>query len=257
MERERLRPGASTTCTASRCTSSVSVGERRYRVETRIDARPLEHALAGTRPSLAQRALGAVADDLARSLSGMTEHLEASQVRRTVRPRDGGPGLTCDLVWIDVEYRQRREPERTRSRIGEGQTCIMSASGDSSDATWRFRAGSSTAPDSLQETYGHLADAIGSGVTRDRLPMSLERIARAESAPAYEIRFDGYIKAANAIRGWRALVVRDAEPIARFHLVEEHGHSAIDFVPASSDEERALLRLLAAHLLTGHQTTPH
>jgi hypothetical protein len=252
MTRELLRPGASTTCTPNRCTGSVMVGERRYGVETRIDARPLEHALAGTRPSLAQRAVGAVADDVMVRISGMTEHVEASLVRRTVRPRDGGPVLICDAVWIDVEVRQRHEPEMSRSRIGEGQSCTVSATGDPADATWRFRAGSSTAPDSLRETYGHLVDYAGRGLTRERVPMWLERITTAEAAQAYEVRFDGYISAGNAIRGWRARVERDSVDIARFHLVEEHGRSAVDFHPGLSDDERELLRLLAAHLLITH-----
>jgi hypothetical protein len=251
MSREPLQRGISTTCTPRGCSGSVAAGDFRYAVQTRIDERPLAHVLAETRPSMMSRAVGAMGDDLARLAAEMTEHRTASLVRRTVRPREGGAVMICDLVWVDAEYRIGREPEVTRSRIGEGQSCLVTPTGDTADATWRFRAGAPTAGDSLREHYGHLLGEAGSGVNPRNLPMWLERIALPGSAAKYEVLFDGYISVGGERRGYRAVVARDSVPIARLHLVEEHGRSAIDF-GAVTAEEREMIRLLAAHLLMPH-----
>jgi hypothetical protein len=248
MSREPLQRGMSTTCRPRGCSGSVAAGNFRYDVDTRIDERSLEHVLAGTRPSVMGRVAGAVGDDLARRAFGMTEQRVASLVRRTVGPRGRGAVMICDLVWVDAESRTGAEPEVTRSRIGEGQSCLITPTGDSADATWRFRAGAPTASDSLHEHYGHLLEDAGSGVTRANLPMWLERIAPPGTAASYEVLFDGYVRLGGVIHGFRTVVVRDSVTIARLHLVEEHGRSAIDFGPATA-EERGMIRLLAAHLL--------
>jgi hypothetical protein len=252
MSRESLQRGSSTTCTSRGCSGSVAAGDFRYAIDSRIDERPLAHVLAGTRPSLMSRAVGAMGDGLARRAAGMTEHRTASLVRRTVKPRAGGVVMICDLVWVDAEYRTGREPEVTRSRIGEGHSCLVTPTGDTADATWRFRAGAPTATDSLREHYGHLLGEAGSGVTRRDLPMWLERIAPPGTAASYEVLFDGYIRLGGERRGYRAVVVRDSLPIATIHLLEERGRSAIDFGAATA-EEREMIRLLAAHLLMPDQ----
>jgi hypothetical protein len=250
LTREPLQRGMSTTCTSSRCTSSVSAGDRRYRVETRIDYLSLADALDGTRPSLGSRIAGGIADDLVRRTGFSTSHMQLSLARRTIRPRDGGLQMDCELVWVDDELREGREPTITRRRVAEGMTCVVMASGDTSDASWRFRRGISTAPDSLLGALSHLLDGPGTRVTSEALSMSLERVAPgADYFTSYEVAFEGYITQGGAVRGWRASVRMDAEVIARIHLVAERGKSAVDLSGSVTDEEAEVLRLVAACLL--------
>jgi hypothetical protein len=250
--REEVRLGTES-CLLSRCRQDVRVGEEHLRVESR--ARRLSASeLPGTdRGSLVERAAWATTMWMVRQFGGSTAENLVYAATRTVTGTAGSQWrATCDFAWVDEQTTGRDESSTSVVRMAEAQECRVMATTDTTVVRWRFRRGISPTPESIARALDTLQMSNGQQV-RLVLPMSLERF----DVEAREA--GGYAMAEDTTRsGWTRRPalwhVAHADGVRIASLYVRGASSALaralDLSPAASAEEAAVLRLIAAAVMT-------
>ena len=149
VRREHVELGA-TRCRSQRCRSDVTVGTRRYRVETATRVVSVDEASGRPAPSAGRRAAGAIGGAIARGIGIATSQVVVGLGTRIVTDTAARMALHCDLAWIDEDTRAREggETVTTSARRAEGIACHATRLGDDA-RRWSFRRGIPVAGDSL------------------------------------------------------------------------------------------------------------
>ncbi len=156
-----------------------------------------------------------------------------------------GPGtgeweLRCTVLWIvdeDIEHDRARGEDRvftSRART-EGMDCRAARTTQPDVTVWRFGYGIAPPLDSLAATYDSLA-AEGSPLLSAEPRLELLRLEPGgEVGDRYRVQAEFNTQFG---RNWLRVRTPDDQPLAHIHL-------GIDFAPASSSEEKTILRMIA------------
>lgn len=252
--RARVLP-RETTCRLDRCASSVAVGERRVRIESNHRELSLEELFGGRRPSILRRAARGLGEAALERAGVVTTTSRVAVGQRTVTEPGNPLRLTCEQAWVDEETREKqgREVESTTRRLGEGLDCRAHEATAATDSTgagarWRFSLGVPPSGDGLAAAVDSVLRQ-GTPVSAD-VPMQLERVPAGggTSVPYLVQRDEASVRASYVVTTWR-WAVRRADGTAIGALVRgPFVVDAVDLLPSATEEEGAMLRLLAACL---------
>jgi len=238
---------SSYSCRPGRCQESVKLGEERLRLETRT-RRLSVNDLPGQHHGLVHRAASATGNWLLRQVGGYTEEEAVFTGTRTVTGgAEGRWRATCDFAWVDEVTREKADEPTKVLRMREGQDCRVVAVPETTVVRWRFRRGVAPVPDSLSLVLDTLAMPDQPNGYRLTL-LSLQRFeADGRDAGGYTVatdtsRSDWFSRPAL----WR-VARSDGVRIASLYV---GARVALDLEAAASAEEAAVLRLIAAAVMT-------
>lgn len=255
LQRETVTP-RSTRCTLSRCTGTFDVGSTRVQVQYRANTMSPEEATGRPRAGIARRAADAIGGSVRRGLGGTTSTLTVGRGTRTASIAGAASTLKCEVVWIDEEtsYREDGEDVTEVARLSQGLDCTAVATADTTQVTWRIRAGIPPDADSLRTVFDMVnfpEDFEGGSITLDRTEAG---VVTPYSVSVRDVTITGFIAIPATQWTFRR---RDGTPVGavlrpRLPIdpsdVAPGVTAAVDLAPAADAEERALLRMLGAVL---------
>lgn len=247
--RELVKVGGRT-CSGMNCRTTVTIGERRLRVENTLETVSPDEALGRPTGSRAGRAMSAVGGALLRSTGFQTVSAEVRLGTRTVTDPAGLLALRCREVSINRHTRERNEENDRTEKLAQGIDCAGADAGDSANVRWRLRRGFSLERDSLAHVLDSLRAAAPEPFFDDR-EAALERIVGgAPQRYSLELRDVRAGMFSGTSHHW---VVRRANgaTVGTVHYYAFEGPVAIDIVSGADEEEASLLRLLAGFVAMG------
>lgn len=253
----------SSRCGLRGCTTTFDVSGTRVQVQHTARTMSPEEATGRPRASIARRAAGAIGGSVRRGLGGTTSAVTVGRGTRRASIAGAPSRLRCDVVWIDEEtsFREDGEDVTEVARLSQGIDCTAVSTTDSTQATWRVRAGIPHAADSLRTVFdmGNFPeDFAGSPVTLDRIASG---VATPYSVTMRDVTISGLVAIPATQWTFRR---RDGTPVGgilrpRFTAdqtdVPLPVNVAVDLAPAADEDERALLRMLGAVLGEGFRST--
>jgi hypothetical protein len=237
----------STSCRSDNCRARLSTSQGKLEIRTRARTYA-PHQIPGWERPRGERAVLSTALLAVRWLGGVSEHTRIGLGTRVVSGNAAdGWELRCSVFWVDREQRQqnRRDGDTTSEteRLAQGARCSAVATADTAGVRWRFLAGVAPPRDSLALLYDSLL-AVRSPLIDPWPPMSLERLsAGGEVTERYTIASDLATFANFTIRVRLHVAREGGAALATFHGGDR---SLLDVAPEATQEEAAVLRLVAA-----------
>ena len=251
--REELQSRAWVWSCDSKCRTELRSPHGPIVVSARTDTYGLHEVRGWNTGSTAGRVVGGILGGVVRRQGLSTDNVQVGHGTRTVTDSAATPWeLRCRVYWIDdqVEEYNRSEMDHVArsTRRSEGAHCRVVDMADTTNATWRLRAGIAPARDSLAATYDSVS-AVSPQEVSANPPMLLERMgSAAELTQRYTIDREPPARfTLSGVPARRSRVMRsDSTAVGVIHTAPQG--TAFDIAPGATPEEIRVLRLVAALL---------